>query len=98
VNPWYFPSLDEYRARLSAGGFRVDFIALVRRPTLLPGDIGGWMETFGQCFMSTLAPDARSAWVDEVREALRPQLCDADGRWIADYVMLCFAAVAAEWS
>jgi len=95
LDPWYFPSVDDYRARLSAGGFRVDFIALIRRPTLLPGDIGGWMETFGQCFTSALAPDARSVLVAEIRQALRPHLCDADGHWIADYMILRFAAMKA---
>lgn len=35
----------------------------------------------------------RSAFVDEVRDALRPDLRGADGRWTADYVRLRFFAV-----
>ncbi|HEV8554544.1 MAG TPA: methyltransferase domain-containing protein [Casimicrobiaceae bacterium] len=92
LNPWYFPTPDEYGGHLTAGGFRVDRIALTRRPTLLPGDISGWMETFAPCFTSALAPNERSAFVDEVREALRPKLCNAEGLWTADYMILRFAA------
>ncbi|HBZ68323.1 MAG TPA: SAM-dependent methyltransferase, partial [Deltaproteobacteria bacterium] len=29
LNPWYFPTPDEYAARLAAGGFEVGFIALL---------------------------------------------------------------------
>jgi trans-aconitate methyltransferase len=37
--------------------------------------------------------DGRSALLNEVAAALRPTLCDAEGRWTADYVRLRFAAV-----
>ena len=90
IQPWYFPGDDEYRARLERAGFRVRSIALFPRPTPLPGDVGAWLETFGEAFLAA-APDAR-ALVDGVREELRPFLCDADGRWAADYVRLRFAA------
>ena len=66
----------------------VDSIALLSRPTLLPGDVGGLMETFMEGFTTVLVRSERPAFVDEVREALRPKLCDADGRWTADYVLL----------
>ncbi|MGH6689210.1 MAG: class I SAM-dependent methyltransferase, partial [Gammaproteobacteria bacterium] len=92
LNPFYFPTPDDYTARLTAGGFRVDSIALIPRPTRLPHDIEGWMETFFECFMGVLPAPERPAFVGEVREALRPRLCDARGRWTADYVLLRFAA------
>jgi hypothetical protein len=90
IQPWYFPGDEEYRARLEAGGFAVDRIALIPRPTPLPGDIGDWLGTFAQAFLAA-APDP-DALVAGVRDALRPALCDADGRWTADYVRLRFAA------
>jgi hypothetical protein len=37
-------------------------------------------------------PSERPAFIAEVQETLRPQLCDAAGRWTADYVRLRFAA------
>ena len=92
VNPWYFPTAEDYRARLEAQGFTVRSIALIPRPTPLPGDITGWLETFAESFTAALPMAERPAFIDEVREALRPQLCDAEGAWTADYVRLRFAA------
>ena len=92
LNPWYFPIPDDYVARLVARGFHVDAISCIPRQTLLPGDVGGLIETFFGCFTAALARSERPAFVDEVREALRPRLCDASGRWTADYVLLRFAA------
>jgi hypothetical protein len=34
----------------------------------------------------------RPAFLAAVTEALRPRLCDAEGRWSADYVRLRFVA------
>jgi trans-aconitate methyltransferase len=93
VNPWYFPTTDDYGARLRARGFTVNCIALVPRPTLLPGDITAWLETFAESFTAALPATERPAFLDEVCNALRPELCDADGRWTADYVRLRFAAL-----
>ncbi len=90
IQPWYFPGDDEYRARLEAHDFVVRSIALIPRPTPLPGDLGDWLETFGEAFLA--AARDRAALLDEVRAELRPHLCDAGGRWTADYVRLRFAA------
>src|SRR5215469_7788601 len=49
-NPWYFPTVEEYAARLIRRGFAVCYIALIPRPTPLPS-IDGWLETFAQSFM-----------------------------------------------
>ncbi|MEM7028221.1 MAG: methyltransferase domain-containing protein [Chloroflexota bacterium] len=92
LNPWYFPSTEEYQIRLEAQGFVVDYIELIPRPTPLPGDISGWLETFAESFTAALPVDERPDFVAEIREALRPTLCDAGGNWTADYVRLRFAA------
>jgi trans-aconitate methyltransferase len=92
VNPWYFPTVEDYGGRLRARGFAVTSIALIPRPTPLPGDITAWLETFAESFTAALAATQRAAFLDEVREALRPELCDAAGQWTADYVRLRFAA------
>lgn len=90
--PWYFPTVEEYSPRLSHMGFQVTYIALIPRPTPLPGDVTAWLDTFAESFTSRLPAEARPAYIAEVREALRPKLCDADGRWTADYVRLRFSA------
>ena len=68
------------------------YIALIPRPTPLPGDIGGWLETFAESFTSRVPVTDRPGFLEEVREAMRPSLCDADGAWTADYIRLRFAA------
>ena len=91
--PWYFPTVEEYSALLRKAGFAIGYIALVPRPTPLPGDVTGWLETFGESFTARLSADERPAYLAEVREALRPELTNAEGVWIADYVRLRFAAM-----
>ena len=90
--PWYFPDDDEYRARLEAEGFVVDHIALIPRPTPLPGPIDDWLDTFCESFLLALPESDREAYIAEVVEALRPQLCDAAGLWSVDYVRLRLSA------
>src|SRR5579871_4697376 len=48
VVPWYFPTVEDYSARLAKAGFKASYIALIPRPTPLPGDITGWLETFAE--------------------------------------------------
>jgi trans-aconitate methyltransferase len=90
--PWYFPTPGDYATRLERAGFRVDYIALIPRPTPLPGDVLGWLETFGESFSNALPESARAAYLQQVQQVLDPQLRNADGVWIADYVRLRFSA------
>ena len=93
--PWFFPTPADYASRLERAGFRVESIALIPRPTPLPGDLIGWLETFAQCFLDGLSSPARQEYLEEVRATLEPQLLDASGVWVADYVRLRFAATKA---
>lgn len=92
ASPWYFPTPEEYRAKLEARGFTVESIGLIPRPTLLPGELEGWLETFAEAFISVLPPAERAGYVASVKAALAPLLKDDEGRWWADYVRLRFAA------
>jgi hypothetical protein len=85
----------DYATRLERAGFRVDSIALIPRPTPLPGGIIGYLETFAQNFFQGFSDEARTEYLQEVRMVLEPQLCDANGTWVADYVRLRFAATKA---
>jgi trans-aconitate methyltransferase len=91
-NPWYFPSIGEYASLLESQGFVVNTASLIPRPTPLPTDIGGWLETFGQSFIAAVAASERAAYLEEVGAMCRPALCNANGAWTADYVRLRFAA------
>jgi trans-aconitate methyltransferase len=90
--PWYFPTPGDYATRLERAGFRVDSIALIPRPTPLPGDVTDWLETFAHSFLQALPAEARAGYLQDVRTMLEPQLRDGSGTWIADYVRLRFAA------
>jgi SAM-dependent methyltransferase len=92
ANPWYFPAVEDYGARLIAAGFDVRYIALIPRPTPLPGDVMGFLTTFAGCFTAVLPPAEREAYLEDVRERVKPHLCDAQGNWTADYVRLRFEA------
>ena len=91
-NPWYFPTTEDYGDRLAQAGFAVPYIAIIPRPTRLPGDISGFLETFAGSFTSVLPPADRQTYIEDVRERLKPQLCGADGAWTADYTRLRFKA------
>ena len=91
-SPWYFPTPDEYSAVLEAGGFDVHSAQLIPRPTPLPTDVGGWMDTFAGSFFATVPEQDRQGIRAEVIDLLRPVLCDRGGRWTADYVRLRFSA------
>lgn len=90
--PWYFPAPEEYRARLERRGFVVESIALIPRPTPLPGPLGDWLDTFAESFLAAVPVAERPAVKREVEAELRPKLLDKQGVWITDYVRLRFAA------
>lgn len=93
--PWYFPAPEEYQDLLEQRGLAVQSIELIPRPTPLPGEMIDWLETFAESFLRLLPENEVPDYLAEVSEALRPDLCDALGRWTADYVRLRFAAIKA---
>nr|WP_322876662.1 methyltransferase domain-containing protein [Pseudocalidococcus azoricus] len=92
INPWYFPTVEEYQARLVAIGFTVNQIVLIPRPTQLPTDMRAWLTTFAQPYLGLITPPERNTFLEEVITDVKPILCDVFGQWSADYVRLRFAA------
>jgi hypothetical protein len=93
ASPWYFPTVEDYSQRLRRAGFTPAYIALIPRPTPLPGDVKAWLETFCENFTRPLPEANRPGFLTEVQETLRPKLCDTQGQWTADYVRLRFSAI-----
>ena len=91
--PWYFPTADDYRERLTRCSFNVQYIALIPRPTPLAAGMRAWLDTFAFPFFKAIPADNQPAFLDEVTELLRPALCDDRGNWTADYMRLRFLAV-----
>jgi trans-aconitate methyltransferase len=93
-SPWFFPDAPSFTTLLEEASFQVEELVLFPRPTPLPGDVGGWLRTFAQPFTHLLPSAEREAFLSELVEALAPTLRDQEGRWLADYVRLRFAATA----
>lgn len=91
-DPWYFPAPEDYRKRLQDAGFTVRRLERFERPTRLPGDVTGWLETFGGSFTAYLAAGQRHAVLAEMRTRLEPRLL-WNGGWRLDYVRLRFEVV-----
>lgn len=92
VSPWFFPTPSEYAERLTRGGFEIDSIELIPRPTPLPTSIEGWLDTFRAPYFLALPDESRSLIRQEIIDLLAPTLCDPQGNWTADYVRLRFSA------
>src|SRR5271156_2012852 len=90
--PWYFPTPEAYAEKLRAHGFTIDSLALIPRPTPLPTDMRGWLDTFAHVFVTDVPPEKRGPLLDTATRLLEPSLRDERGRWVADYVRLRFAA------
>ena len=90
----YYATGPEYAERLATHGFTVSEIALIPRPTPLPTGIRGWLETFEHETLTHMSESNREAFVREVEDLLRPEICDTQGNWTAHYVRLRFLAVA----
>jgi trans-aconitate methyltransferase len=91
ANPWYFPDVEEYRAKLERNGFNVREIALITRPTPLPSNMAAWLKGFAGAFLKALPDEEREPFIRDVQDRLKPVL-HRDGVWVADYVRLRFAA------
>jgi SAM-dependent methyltransferase len=92
AGPWFFPSVDVYRGMLEDAGFKVKRIGLYPRPTPLKTGMKSWLGVFRRPFFEQFG-DAIEEVFDETEALLKPSLCDAGGRWTADYVRLRVEAV-----
>ncbi|KAH7885132.1 S-adenosyl-L-methionine-dependent methyltransferase [Phlebopus sp. FC_14] len=94
MDPWYFPSVEEYRNLLRQAGFRVDTIALVPRLTpLKQSGLRGWLELFARgTFLKTFDVAEADAIMDEVVQMCEIDLKDGAGNWSMMYVRLRFSA------
>lgn len=66
-------------------------MALISRPTPLPGRLGDWLDTFGESFLALVPQGEREILKSEIEAQLAPKML-IGGIWTADYVRLRFAA------
>jgi trans-aconitate methyltransferase len=93
VDPWYYPSAEDFSNLLVNSSFTVRYIEIIQRPTQLPGELLNWMEIFAQPFTNAVEKVHRQSFLDEVSQRCETELRDEEGRWRIDYVRLRFAAV-----
>lgn len=87
LNPWYFPSIGEYAAKLEKQGFEVTYSHLFSRPTLLQDKDAGlanWIKMFGGNFFKELSEEEKTMVIQDVEKQLKPKLYQ-EGNWFADY-------------
>lgn len=91
-NPWYFPKEADYAVALEEGGFRVDVVQTIVRPTPLTTGVREWLKVFANHVISGLSAEQEERFLQQVEESVRPHLYDPASGWSADYVRLRFAA------
>jgi trans-aconitate methyltransferase len=92
VDPWFFPTPDEYSAMLKNFGFTVTSAELIPRPTPLPGSMADWIKTLAQDFVAPVPEEEQDQFLNGVEADLAADLQDDQGKWTADYVRIRFAA------
>lgn len=94
IDPWYFPSVEEYRKLLENAGFRVDTISLVPRITMLKeGGLRDWLQLFARdTFLKTFDDEGAAAIMDEAVRMCGVDCQDKDGNWSMMYARLRFSA------
>jgi SAM-dependent methyltransferase len=85
---WFFPTPEDYAARLARAGLAVEEIALVPRPTRVESGMAAWLETLAAPVLAKLPEGRRSAATAAAEALLAPALRDGAGTWWADYVRL----------
>ncbi|MDD2830419.1 MAG: 2-isopropylmalate synthase [Sulfuricurvum sp.] len=91
-DPWYFPSVEEYRTLLESCGFRVEYIELIPRPTPVD-DIANWLDLFANGVTAHLSREEFNVFKEEVSRITKPKLYDENDGWHVDYVRLRVKAV-----
>jgi SAM-dependent methyltransferase len=93
VVPWFFPTPEDYTARLHHAGFTVERMEHFARPTDLPGDVIDWLDVFAPHFDALLPGDEIADFHAEVAQRVRQTLYDeVRDTWWVDYVRLRFIA------
>lgn len=78
---------------LEEGGFKVEMITLIPRPTPLPSGMEDWFHTFGDSFFFGMKKGEKDMLIREAVDLLKPSLYSPEVGWVADYVRLRFRAI-----
>lgn len=92
---FYFSTVGQHAPLLESAGLRVTCALLFDRPTPQKGENGvrDWINMFVKAPFEGMDDALREEIIAEAVEATRPQLQQADGTWIVDYVRIRIKAV-----
>ncbi|PPQ81268.1 hypothetical protein CVT25_015052 [Psilocybe cyanescens] len=94
LDPWYFPSMEDYVKLLVTAGFEPTHISLTPRITPLPTGLYDWLNLFVRSsFLRDFTDEEASEIMRDVEERCRGDCRDASGKWAMMYTRLRFTAV-----
>ena len=91
-NPWYFPSVKEYKALLESVGFNVEYIEIIPRPTPMD-DIANWIDIFANGVTSHLSTEEYTVFKKEAIDILKTTIYSEKEGWMLDYKRLRVKAI-----
>ncbi|KAJ7164697.1 S-adenosyl-L-methionine-dependent methyltransferase [Mycena crocata] len=93
LDPWFFPSVEDYTKLLIAASFEPLQISLTPRVTPLADGIRGWLEVFARkSFLKDLPDGEATEIITEVEDICRVDCQDSSGNWAMMYTRLRFSA------
>ncbi|KAJ6557214.1 S-adenosyl-L-methionine-dependent methyltransferase [Mycena vulgaris] len=94
LDPWFFPSVEDYTKLLIAASFKPLQISLTPRVTPLEDGLRGWLEVFARkSFLKDFPDSEATEIINEVIDACRVDCQDTSGNWAMMYVRLRFESV-----
>ncbi|KAJ7081375.1 S-adenosyl-L-methionine-dependent methyltransferase [Mycena belliarum] len=94
LDPWFFPSVEDYTKLLVAASFKPLQMSLTPRATPLEDGVKGWLELFARkAFLKDFSDNEATEIIDEVVDACRIDCQDSSGKWQMMYSRLRFEAV-----
>ncbi|TFK40701.1 S-adenosyl-L-methionine-dependent methyltransferase [Crucibulum laeve] len=94
LDPWYFPSTEDYEQLLRSAGFDITYISLIPRITPLPTGLYGWIECFARnSLLRNCSDEEAKDIMTEVEEKLRIDCQDSNGKWAMVYIRLRFVGI-----
>ncbi|KAJ7465299.1 S-adenosyl-L-methionine-dependent methyltransferase [Mycena latifolia] len=94
LDPWFFPSVEDYTKLLVAASFKPLQISLTSRATPLEDGVRGWLEVFARkAFLKDFPDNEATEIINEVVDACRVDCQDSSGNWAMMYSRLRFEAV-----
>ncbi|TFK48624.1 S-adenosyl-L-methionine-dependent methyltransferase [Heliocybe sulcata] len=93
LDPWFFPSVEDYQLLLESSGFKVTHISLTPRLTPLTSTVADWVRLFcRQSFLRDIPDEMAEEIIQEVQDMCTVDCRDARGNWMIVYVRLRFVA------